>query len=602
MFRQAITTCLFALIFMPLAPTGAASANCGTQLTDITVSEGSTINIHNTACVGETARLNVRYVWVNLDTASLVLAGETPKALAPVFGVEPQIVSTTVGRDVTSILRRFGVRLSHRGEAQSAGERVPGSFAAELYSAGEQHAVRLSHLVVEEVFRNAGGNDLARYLPLEPFPWPNLDSVLQHTSGSRWPGGRYTYATPFNQGVAGLRQDLGRIDEQDGIELALQCVVYTTFIGQKEFARYWDYVDDAVRRLSEKTVSPYRFLPGQYFVGVDPSSFVMRSLRAGHPSYDALEYFGRNNWPDDFLIALGGFYKSDPCGGTPAGFSLAAVPRTPFVLFAVVGSEGTPVTVEQLDFMVDADVLLRTAANHTEAQSIDFASQLRVSAERPLLIPLNIELRYDTSAPPLRAVQDMDFAGDVRRVLERAVPESLGFGNAGWFDDEAARKDWVFSRPAADLPEPQRTEVTRRYIYGRSLQLTHVRLGSETIEVAEAPPAAVVLNYFWESGSCPFVSFLDAAGDVLTRERVLIGASAAALARREVIAVPPGATTVRIEEVEPEISYLSHISVEVDGAHRTAAENIALRPREGLEIELPAGASAVAVRGHYELL
>jgi hypothetical protein len=59
---------------------------------------------------------------------------------------------------------------------------------------------------------------------------------------------------------------------------------------------------------------------------------------------------------------------------------------------------------------------------------------------------------------------------------------------------------------------------------------------------------------------------------------------------------------LRIEEIEPEISYISRVAVHGSGGSSSVARNIALRPGDGLELDIPPDAHDVTISGFYELL
>jgi hypothetical protein len=278
--------------------------------------------------------------------------------------------------------------------------------------------------------------------------------------------------------------------------------------------------------------------------------------------------------------------------------STAVLPRTPLVLIAIVGSEGDPVAVNQLLFEVDPEEALRVNVRPTLTRSIDLASQVRVEPSRPMIVPLRIELRYNLANVIFRGIAtETDVDERIRRtILQMSPGPTLGFGN------KYGSVDWMFTRPVADLPEPARSKITPRYIFGRALELTAVRVAEERIQVAQAPAASVITNHLWEEGSCPFASFVDAGGNSLWRGRVLVGAVSSKKERTDTLVIPHGAVRLRIEEIEPEISYISRVAVHGSGGSSSVARNIALRPGDGLELDIPPDAHDVTISGFYELL
>lgn len=591
--------CAVCFVGILAVPSALANTNCGVNLKQVTVTGGSSINIHNVACNGDEARLNVRYAWVNLNTASLVMSGVLADELKPLFGDRPQFIDTTVGRDLNAILREYGVRLS--GDVFSARDRVPTEPNSRIFGSGGVATVYYSDTTRRLIQRAAETNPTLRYLPMERFPWPNTEEAGRFMSGSRWPRGNYTYSLNLDSSdnIADFSYWRGEVQNPStAVEETLACIGQFRFIDQAEFRQYWAMSREAALKVQGKQISPYHFLPNDW---IYDDGFAVSSLKAGHPSYDALQHFGQYNWPDDFLMSIGVFNRPDGCGGTPGGFTRHVIPRDPFVLLAVVGTEGRPLTVRELAFEVDTQKRLREQVRTGERQTLSFSSQVRISQKSPLIVPLRIELRYDFAAEPFGSlVGESNHANRVYRTLQQVGPVEVGLSE----DFESKKQDWLFTRQVSALPRPATASITQRYIYGRALELTTVELQNERIATARAPAAAVLTNYFWEEGSCPFVSFLDANGDRLSRKRILIGASDETKARWETVDIPPGAVQMLIEEIEPEITYLSHVQIKTSGGRilSESSRKIALKPQDGLVFALPDNASTVSLHGYYSLL
>ena len=307
-------------------------------------------------------------------------------------------------------------------------------------------------------------------------------------------------------------------------------------------------------------------------------------------------YFGRHNSPADYVVTAGSHYGPNTCWGTPGGFTVSVLPRQPFVLFAVISpqGQGEEVTITGLNLRRDPGPELRTEVDYADALTVSLASEFRLTRDRPLLVPLRLDLRYDLGAEPLAAITGTrDSANRIRETLQRFAPDPVEIENS---------PDWRAARPLSELPEPSTAPITRRYIYGASFAIASVETVTTTFAVAEPPAAALISGRWTQGGSCPYVSFFDENGVRLDRHRVLVGASAPDLAMREEVRVPEGTHTIRIEEIEPEISYLSSIALHGPNGEQMIIADQALRPGEGLEITIPEGIRTLSVEGFYELL
>ena len=594
---------IFAIILtLLLSPSAYATdeVNCGVQLTDLRVEGNSNVTVHNVGCTGRRQQLNVRYVWVNLNTAAFVLDGNIPQELHPVFGRNGAVVSTTVGRDVDLIVSRYGATEQGHNNRPFPGHYIPDSTSAMVLGASGPSRLELESLMGQRRERRSPSrSETIRYVPLEPFPWPDLGLVGGFTAGARWPSGRYFYSTgrmSFSQLRAELRAPRSDRTARDA---TLDCISPYRLVSADEFNQYWFLVDRAADRIEAQGLQRERLLPDIYNQEFD---YTVRAVRAGHPSYDALEYFARDGWPADYLLAVGNYTTLPKCGDHLGGFSYNAIPRQPFVLFAVVGTDGDQLSVEGLNFLVDGEKQLRRTVNAGQPQSIDFASQVLVSSEAPLLIPLRVELRYDLDEMPFAGIVGRsDEPLEIYRLLLRHGPEFVSD------DGEYAAGAGGFRKRVDELPRPSTMDITRRYFYGRALELSSVELQNDTIAVKSAPAAAVITTRYFSVGSCPFVSFLDRDGQLLFRERILVGASSAEQARTETLDIPATAAVMRIEEVEPEISHLASVAFHnADGTSQVVAQDLTLNPRQGIEVPFPSEGTARATRvsfsGYYQPL
>jgi hypothetical protein len=101
--------------------------------------------------------------------------------------------------------------------------------------------------------------------------------------------------------------------------------------------------------------------------------------------------------------------------------------------------------------------------------------------------------------------------------------------------------------------------------------------------------------------------YLPGLGDPIRIGRVLIDASKEDLARTEEIRLPRETRSFFVSEQEPEITYLTQISVvdEESGVERVLASKVVLHPGDGREFLIPeefVGGVTLKLRGYYESL
>ncbi len=560
------------------------NTSCGTSVENVTVNDDSTVHIYNNACNTKNGRLNVRYVWLNINAASMVLSGFLPEELSPILGKSTLTVETPVKKHIDYILQNFGALI---------GDSPPGIGAQVISPRGEQLNLHFSDETNLNLKNRSKAIKHLRYLPLEPFPWPKAEIIHSFTNGPNWPKGDYTYTRNSNP-ISYLRSDL--LNPETAISTVFSCIIHYDFIDRNEFRRYWDMAQNAADLVIEGKIGTSNF---EYQYGDLKRESVAKSIIAGHPSYDTLEYFGRKNWPADFLVRIGHYNDMDGCAPSAGGFSIAAVPRTPFILFAIVSSTDGHLPINRLSFLLDEEDSIRNEAKHTEPYAINLSSSTVISADHTIAIPLQMELRYDLQSDPIiqLTAEYMEQSKSTFQLIKKLAPPEIGF--ASTIDGD----DWIFSKQTSLLPAPTSKDITRKYIYGEALQLKEIQSTNDLIEISKAPAQAVMANQFWEEGSCPFLTFLDKSGTRISRNRILIGASQKSLSKTETISVPEGATHFRIEEVEPEISYVEDLfAISENGIRKSLGPSFMLTPQEGLEFAIPKSVHEIEIRGYYDLL
>jgi hypothetical protein len=145
------------------------------------------------------------------------------------------------------------------------------------------------------------------------------------------------------------------------------------------------------------------------------------------------------------------------------------------------------------------------------------------------------------------------------------------------------------------------------YIFGNSLDIKNVTIDGKVVAVRLAPESAIAYEGETGLGSCPFL-YIESRSSAkpISLGRILVGASSQAQSIDDQIQLPVDTNAIYIVEREPEITYVSDVSVWDENAkkERVLLEGFTVSPGEAKEIRIPVGidATKVRIRGYYETL
>jgi hypothetical protein len=188
-------------------------------------------------------------------------------------------------------------------------------------------------------------------------------------------------------------------------------------------------------------------------------------------------------------------------------------------------------------------------------KALPFA-QLMFGPGEGVIVPMRIEFR---SGPvPLYMQDQTGMAYKALRALPGETPILL----------QSVKR----TKPAASfgphVPLPGET----RFAFGPEIRLKEVRLQNQQIALRQVDPASISLQVGFEVGSCPYVyGYNGARAAWELQSRALVGATRRELAFEDRFRLDSFDGRLKIAEVEPEVSFIDEIRVEVtlsDGSVR----------------------------------
>jgi hypothetical protein len=592
-----VLTCLSSIVFVAAAfaqsphdsESGKASAlvvgSCNVVQQNVTASGGATI-VNQIDCLPDRPDESfvLRYLWLDAVTSSYLVAGRFDPALAKLLPERPVVVRNPVYDQLREIIEKFG-RPDHL-----AGEEPQYSVNGErdnLQTTAKWSASRETR------------NKLRVYSAEEDIIWPDLSALAAVFETTDWPAG-------FRMSYNSVEDDTWR-ERQSTIDFQnkmISCVQLYSPISSEMLASYWDLMkqlEDGVRRDRFKRDGVIH--PNANGSAGDLGASKTSALR--NKTIDAMSYFGRAAWPEDFLMAFG----NGAVGGCGVGaeydymFGFYAKPRKLHTLVAVVEPRRKDLQIERLIYLSDSETRLRPLGESRERIESP-SGVISVRAGEMAVIPLRIELRYDSEG--FRDIVDSEEPRQIYQKIRALKIPIVKF--TGRESERRGRRPpplhTVFSKSLSAFREPEGFKVNQTYVFGPSLGLSTVTIKGVEVPVRSVPPAAVAYLGPAEIGSCPFLFVSDGSEEPRRIGRVLIGASDETRARTEQILLPPGATSVFVSEQEPEITYLQSVSISdaATGEETLLATDVVLHPGDAREFVLPPtlrDQARLTVRGYY---
>ena len=514
--------------------------NCNIIAKNIFVGNNSTyIQVVECNPVDPAKSFAVRYVSLDATNISFLMAGYTEKVLEPILGKSALTLKHSLYESIAALYRDYGERVSENGFPTYSfyGNKLFGDS-----NGGIQEEISFSDLP-EQVRRR-----LRFYSGEEPIIWPQLrDSMIVRRSDG-WPTNwRMTYM-----------KEGGRVTTAVD---AFNCAALYNFITRAEAAAYWDDAQAVQAASVDRSLSrDYATPPERKVEGRGEQSF-----KVGHLGLRAIQAVADGPWPLDYLLRVGRL-RVEGCGANTFGFY--AYPRKLFVLVGIVTAIGPSISIDGIEYKVDLRTELRKDVNETIVASERFPEQT-LQRGQSLIIPLRMELRYDFDDEPVARVRDNQ--------VSRAQYLDIAQLKDARFSSFVKGKRWI-SKFKSSFRPAEFSEVTRSYIAGEARSLSAVMLMGSRYAVKSAPRTAVVAIGQFDGGSCPFLSIKAEDGDWSVNGRVLIGANQPEKLRSERIPIPARTKAIRIEEREPEVSYIRTLSIiNKHGQRSVLSENLKIR-------------------------
>jgi len=368
-------------------------------------------------------------------------------------------------------------------------------------------------------------------------------------------------------------------------------VLLHSAVSSAQMSNYWMAIKNLERSLAANEFHAAEVINQDFDASKVPTSNL---------AVDAAQYFGANNWPNDFLLAFWDARPGGECGPTAtAGFY--ALPRQLFVLVAVVEARSTILEVEGMTYLRDSQVQLRQASEGTQVEAAP-PGLISLRRGQSAVIPLRMELQYDLSDEPIRALQSPSAMQYYNRIVDDGA-EVFKFD------------DWVggvlFTKLKSSFRKPESRKVTPGYVFGPSYTLQDIKLKGKTVPVRKVPPAAIWFARtsagFISGATCPFLFVDNKISGPSIIGRILVGASSATLTKTETIRLPESTEAFILSELEPEITFIERISIKAEDASNdtVVAENLVIRPGNSVRFEIPRQfreKPILTVRGYYQPL
>ena len=505
----------------------------------------------------------VRYVWLDSNSTSFVLANVITSELEVLLGPNPVIVRNEVLDEINEIWRIFGVK-SHINDLNDNNPSI-----SELYLSnsliGLNGTAKSGHDRFSDLSREKLQN-IVFYAATSGIIWPMLDEYSQIIHRKNFP-------RSMNLTYGGhLHKDSRSVDFHNDV---FRCTYLYDFVSKEEFGEYWN---DA-RRLEEKAEKDGKLM--QYLSYRVPAEARENVLYRNQNTLTlaSISYFTRYNWPHDFILRYINQSVSDGCAAMAPEVRVSAIPRQLFVKFAVVQAKHSGFEIKGYNYILNQRRDLRISDKYNPRHSKQFTLG-EVGRERgqSLLIPIGIELRYPLGEFPFRFVRENFESNRLHRIIAESDVQSFHFPQYdSFFEPMLAKRKRAFRKPV-------HTQLTQTYRYGPAIQIEAITVGSETMKVRPAPAVASLLNGHFEEGSCPFLYFELADGSLVKHGRILVGASGSEKAREEYVEIPDGAVRVIIREEEPEVSFLSQIAIQYDSSDRNHEIATMIRLNPGTEM------------------
>ncbi|PTX55713.1 hypothetical protein C8N43_0354 [Litoreibacter ponti] len=561
------------------------------------IGENATVNVERGTC-GDSFRIS--YVWLDAQSLNLVRTGLSTQNLTSVVGSKPKILRAGVHDQMMALLELGTDMLP-----------IPQSEEDETAFLNVSTPLGPDDFESDFIDRRALGVPFPMWAGNRQILWPDAKAYSEFFLNGVWPS-NYAYCYANTQLDPFLIDDIELFVEDGDVDQLMQSIAFALtpvrFIDEAEFQNYFRGLRDMVEAFDAVDTAKAPLKTAEQLEFAMPRVTARDWRNATPKSYTLLRQITREGFPADFLLKIGEYTRNSTCGEDGNSLGFKALPREMEVMVAVIEPISPSIRITEIGLLADRDTGLRADFDLQRERSQKANLPALVEGDSYLL-PLRIEFRYQDRSKnppwswnlPLRSQSEgfyeaLDAARTALPELSRPAPDTLAGAGA----------------TLAGLTPPVDITPTPTYYFGDVLGLesltTFNPLTNRTTrhQVRETPRFAALTQAGFETGSCPFLAFETASGTTLEHGQVLVGAHAPELAKADTVAIPAGTTVLHLSEREPEISYISEITLTHEsGETRTLARDVRLNPQETISIDVPDGwdgAATVTIAGHYTLL
>src|SRR5215470_2153831 len=362
-----------------VAQTSLAIGTCIIVNQNVKLEKGATLNIENNDCTPQSPEKSyiLKFIWLDSKNISYLTSGYYDSALRAVLGNSPIVFRNPVHATLTELVRSFGLKPD--GNSTFFGEKLENTIQTADRTASSPYD--LAAIPVADLRK------LQFYAGEQLILWPDIAASTAVRNSAQWPTSyNLTYAPRTDSRRNPVKPSdirFGAGNNENAIASIFNCVALYKKVSKSEFNSYEESLDKVEKLILAKAANE------QFFVNAELLGF--RRAVVSNPSAEAIRYFTSKAWPDDFLIAAGGFSVLG-CGSDMFGFY--AVPRKLFALLAVIEPKGSTLTIDGAGFLTDGNDALRLPPADLKNEEMRF-SAITVRRGESLVIPLQIELRYD---------------------------------------------------------------------------------------------------------------------------------------------------------------------------------------------------------------
>lgn len=512
--------------------------------------------------------MRVTYYWLDSLSTGHVLAGFLPPTLRQALGRNYPVVRNDVFEEVSVLFERFGTT----AEVPTDDEVTIQACFATGKRDGDRELIDCGDNLVQfyrdqQSSASTASGDIKRLPDIEFFvPLPDDEDIVGTTD--RWPDG-------FNFSYGWYGGDLEDLPPS-GERIYMPAL---TLWRQAERAdirnlrrRIGSYVQDFVDNADGGLVFgfPVSAAPAGRDERLNQSEWFPLRTDREIPGARLLEFISRDADLADLAVVSG---TNATCGG---GWQFTVRGPQFKLLVGVVENAGSDaVSLSGIDVWSADETELRPLPDGKPADDQTWSEDTiappigTLLPGEGLMVPMRIEFRADLN----EIIHSSD--GETYDALRALPPDTPLF----FFDGDVSKAAGSFG-PHREPPSDA------AFAYGPEIWLKQARVANQEVALRQVDPTAVSMFVGYERGSCPFVYGFDSERDRWQlQSRAVVGATSRTLAYEDNFPLDHFDGRLKIVELDPEVSFLDDIVVDVtlaNGAvHRLLPDDQRLRYRDG---------------------